>query len=205
MGQDIRLKSKNIFNAYLSLGLLEIASETNPDKRVSQQNIFEKMPHELNINDVSDIRDYINSAKKWLKDADLTDAETDYLINTRAKGTRLLNNIPETCYKDFLAGFLLLNLIEDKNHIELINNTFKNSIEKPLSIITKIALAKIAVKTISIALVNPARIIDFIPNAFKFNSDEWLIIGSNITDHDHYYELKLSNISKIKYKYISPI
>ena len=204
MGYDIRLKSKNVFNSYLTLGLLQIGRDNNPCKIISRGKIFSKIPREMGVKDSRIIGRYIDDIKKWLSNDPLTKNSVMQILETKSKGTRLKNEIPEETYKDFVSALLLLNLIEDENHKELLEGTFVDNNENSMSIITKLTIAKFNQVQIKIELINNLGQIEFVPLKFRFNKKGWFILGKNITEGNHEIELKLSSICTINYPNIIP-
>ncbi len=200
MGQDIRIKTTKIFNAYLTLGLLEIAKEELDDGILSQIKIQEK----INIEEIKDrgyIGRYLKDVKKWLKDADLHDQQIKTLIKNTSRGFQLNEDIPPNAYKDFLGAFLFLNLIEDDEHINNLENLFSddNNREKPLSLVTKLTLLKKNKKSCRLSYLqdNDEEEISFEPKKFKYQNNIWYIEGKNNNTRQT-EKLELSRIAKIK-------
>ncbi len=197
MGQDVKIKTEKIFNAYLTLGLLEINKTESDNTFISQTNIWDKLGVET-IAQKNYIGRYLNNIEQWLSDAGLANDQIAALIERKTYGFKLKNNIPAAVYKDFLGSFLYLNLIEDKEHEKNLDELMNKEGERPLSLISKLVIAKKSQKFLKIEYENSENELEYKPEKFSYDNNVWCVIGSlKNAIKTGKIKLELSKIKKI--------
>lgn len=183
MGYDISLKTENIFNAYLTLGLLEIHKEESNDNYLTSGKILEIIDDKDNIPASNYIGRYLDDFEKWLRErADFSEEQIELLLDRTPSGYRLKSQIIQSAYKDYIGAFLHLALIEDEKHKDFINDLINKEGEKALSIITKLILAKRKETQVEIKYQNDNGREDthqFKPLYFSLENNIWYIVGEN--------------------------
>lgn len=197
MGQDVKIKTEKIFNAYLTLGLLEINKTESDNTFLSQTNIWDKLGVET-IAQKNYIGRYLNNIEQWLSDAGLANDQIAALIERKTYGFKLKNNIPAAVHKDFLGSFLYLNLIEDKEHEKNLDELMNKEGERPLSLISKLVIAKKSQKFLKIEYENSENELEYKPEKFSYDNNVWCVIGSlKNAIKTGKIKLELSKIKKI--------
>ena len=175
---EVIKKTKNILNAYLTLGLLEDNKEKGNSRFLSQQQIMNTID-KGQIEDRISIGRFIDDIRHWLEFTGLTEEQTNNLIKTEyRRGSKLIGDIPRDDYEDYVAILLFLNLIEDNKHKEHLSD-LRNRDEagdKPLSLITKLTIAKRKREKVILKLADNDEII-FKPNHFHYIQNKWCISG----------------------------
>lgn len=175
---EVIKKTKNILNAYLTLGLLEDNKEKGNSRFLSQQQIMNTID-KGQIEDRISIGRFIDDIRHWLEFTGLTEEQTNNLIKTEyRRGSKLIGDIPRDDYEDYVAILLFLNLIEDNKHKEHLSD-LRNRDEagdKPLSLITKLTIAKRKREKVILKLADNDKII-FKPNHFQYIQNKWCISG----------------------------
>jgi hypothetical protein len=194
MGMEIKKKTSKTYLAYLTLGLLEINKEDGENKPVSQAKILDDL-RQIDIPANNYVGRSVAKVKSWLKNAEL---ENDNIFSIERKGFRLNENLPRPVYKDILGAFLLLTLIEDKKHTDHLDELLFKEGEKPLSIITKLVLAKndhLYVRVIYKEFEFEQELL-LMPINFSLENNSWFVVCIN-RDEPTWKKLVLSNILRV--------
>jgi len=196
MAQVIK-KTRNILNAYLTLGVLENNKKRGNEKFLSQTYIKNFIDGHQ-IPDKNYIGRFIKDIKQWLMNSGYSTSLTNQLIKKSKTGFKLIEDIDSREYEDYVALFLFLALIEDDKHKDLLGELRHRDEdgEKLLSLITKLVVAK-RKKTLSLKLIftDQTTINNFKPNNFSYKENDWWIEGK---DYDGEKKIKLSQISSIE-------
>ncbi len=188
MGMDIRITTEDIFRTYLILGLLEMKNGIP----ISSSEILNKI--DPNLENVY-VNRSINIAEYWLTLHNLNIEEISNIITRERSGYSLVDELPINAYKDFLGGFLYLNLVRDKKHTSNLNEIINKDGERGLTIITKLSLAKDQGLSINIKYELVENEINFSPKNFSLDVNKWYILGNDSNNEDK--KLLLSKIISI--------
>lgn len=198
MAQVIK-KTKNILNAYLTLGVLEDNKEKKRNVKFLSQTYIKNFIDGHQIPDKNYIGRFIKDIEKWLKNSGYSTSQTNRLIKKSNNGFKLKENIENKDYEDFVALLLFLVLIEDGQHIDLLGELSHRDEEgeKLLSLITKLVVAK-RKKRLALKLIFTDRttINNFKPNNFSYKENDWWIEGK---DYDGEKKIKLSQINSVEF------
>lgn len=198
MGFDVKIKTENILNAYLTLGLLEINKDERNDNSLKQKEILEKID-QGDISEPNYIGRFLDDVEEWLKkDTGLNENQIRQIIIRGHGGFKLIANLPSSAYRDYIGAFLHLALIEDGKHTDYVDDIINKKGEKALSIITKLVIAKRGKKSAEIEYFrdnNVTIITHYKPIHFSLENNRWIIAGK-VDNAD--IKLELSKIHKIK-------
>ncbi|MDR3626940.1 MAG: hypothetical protein P4L45_08915 [Ignavibacteriaceae bacterium] len=192
MGMEIKKKTSNTYLAYLTLGLLEINKEDRSNEPVSQAKILDEL-RQIDIPANNYVGRSVAKVNRWLKDAEF---RNDHIFSRGRKGFKLNENLPSSVYGDILGAFLHLTLIEDKKHTDNLYDLLFKEGERPLSVITKLVLAKRnhLISKVKYKEINTELEFSFEPAYFRLDNNEWIVVGN---EGHLEKKLLLSNILRV--------
>ena len=200
MGHDVRIKTENISNGYLTLGLLEIARAEMQGKPLSQIAIIEKLKPQYEKDKGIVRKQFLRLVKSWLKKDKLSDKKISDIIKVNKRGYKLNDKIPVESYQDFVGSMLFLYLIYTDQHKDSVKDfIIDGDRENPLSFITKLILQQRDEKSVVVSHYTEPNVInktEICRHKIKLINNIWILTGEKLSDYSQ-VEIKLSSIIKV--------